>query len=68
MVSNANMQRKVIQLHFPFRLAERARSVKASASEHGVQRPKTFGAGLGWHEAQRRGLGTTRVPNRKKTG
>ena len=43
-------------------------SVKASASEPGVQRPKTFGAGLGWHEAQRRGLGTAIVPKRKNTG
>jgi hypothetical protein len=43
------------------RTAERARSVKASASEHGVQRPKTFGSGLGWREAHRRGLGTAQV-------
>jgi hypothetical protein len=41
-------------------------SVMASASEPGVQRPKTFGAGLGWREAQRRGLGTAQVPKRKK--
>ena len=40
-------------------------SVVASASEPGVQRPKTFGAGLGWREAQRRGLGTAIVPKRK---
>jgi hypothetical protein len=46
-------------------------SVKASASEPGVERPKPFGAGLGWHEAQRRGLGTAIVfttQNRLKHG
>jgi hypothetical protein len=41
-------------------------SVKTSASESNVQRPKTFGAGLGWREAQRRGLGTAQVPKTEK--
>ncbi len=29
-------------------------------------RSKTFGAGLGWREAQRRGLGTAQVPKTEK--
>ena len=53
-------------LTFLSAMPERAPSVKASASEDGVQRPKTFGAGLGWREARRRGLGTAIVPNGRK--
>jgi hypothetical protein len=46
---------------------ERARSVKASASGIGVHEGLPSGAGLGWREAQRRGLGTAPVPNDRKT-
>jgi hypothetical protein len=46
---------------------ERARSVKASASGIGVHEGLPSGAGLGWREAQRRGLGTAQVPNDRKT-
>ena len=48
-------------------LGKAARSGKASASEHGVHEGLPFGAGLGWREAQRRGLGTAPVPNDRKT-
>ena len=58
--------RQISAPHLPFRLPERARSEKASASEHGVHEGLTFGAGLGWREAQRRGLGTAQVPNDRK--
>ena len=54
--------------HFPFRSKERARSEKASASEHGVHEVLTSGAGLGRREARRQGLGTAQVPNGKKNG
>lgn len=40
--------------------------MKASASEPGVQRPKTVGAGLGWREAQRRWLEMAIVLSGKK--
>jgi hypothetical protein len=40
--------------------------VKASASGIGVHEDLSFGAGLGWHEAQRRGLGTAQVLNDRK--
>ncbi|HXR08520.1 MAG TPA: hypothetical protein VN765_14390, partial [Candidatus Acidoferrum sp.] len=53
--------------HFPFRAAERARSVKASASGIGVHEGLPSGAGLGRREARRRGLGTAAVPNDGKT-
>src|ERR1035438_9839258 len=41
-------------------------SVEASAS--GIKSPEglPFGAGLGWREDQRRGLGTAQVPNQEK--
>jgi len=38
--------------HFPFGKSERARSVKARASEKRIPKVTTFGAGLGWREAQ----------------
>jgi len=41
--------------------------VKASASGNGVHEGLPSGAGLGRREARRQGLGTSRVPNDKKT-
>lgn len=39
---------------------------KTARENEGVQRATPFGAGLGWREAQRRGLGMAGVPNKSK--
>jgi hypothetical protein len=64
----SKMRGKPVFPHFPFRLAG-----KGAAASRQAQRPKIpkglpFGAGLGWHEAQRRGLGDDASHQSQKTG
>jgi hypothetical protein len=50
----------------PFHRLERRREAQKPAQRKGSPEGLPFGAGLGWREVQRRGLGTAQVPNDEK--